>query len=221
VAALTSGDRSVPASRVREKAFELLGRDSESLTERNFVRILKDAHDGDAIDLRRRGDDYEVAVAVQAAPVAEQLTRAAAAAAPAARTAATPPVARGMGPRGAGARGRGPIGRGAAPPPDLLLLGVVEEAQPVAPLPTTITATLSPESAKATETTAPEVTVEKSAPRVRGRKKPAAKKTAAKTPRVTAPALAPISVPEPAIAPGVAKSRRASRGKKKTAAVEA
>ena len=41
VAALTSGDRGVPASRVRERAFELLGRDSESLSERNFVRILR------------------------------------------------------------------------------------------------------------------------------------------------------------------------------------
>ena len=79
VAALTSGDRAVPASRVREQAFKILGRDSESLSERNFIRILKDAHDGDVVDLRRRGDDYEVAVAVQAAPVADQLSNAAAA----------------------------------------------------------------------------------------------------------------------------------------------
>src|SRR6185503_1469395 len=102
VAALTSGDRAVPASRVRQKAFELLGRDSESLSERNFVRILKDAHDGDVVDLRRRGDDWEVAVAVQVAPVAEQLNRAAAATSSTPKPAAPPPVPRGMGPRGAG-----------------------------------------------------------------------------------------------------------------------
>ena len=128
VAALTSGDRAVPASRVRQQAFELLGRDSESLSERNFIRILKDAHDGDVIDLRRRGDDYDVAMAAQVAPVAEQLNRAAAAASPAPKPAGAPPVPRGMGPRGAGSRGRGPARRGSEPPPDLLLLGVVEEA---------------------------------------------------------------------------------------------
>jgi hypothetical protein len=46
------------ASDVRRVAHELLGRDSESLSEKNFTRILKDAHDSDIIDLRRRGDDY-------------------------------------------------------------------------------------------------------------------------------------------------------------------
>jgi uncharacterized protein (TIGR00288 family) len=219
VGALTSGDRAVPASQVREKAFELLGRDSESLSERNFVRILKDAHDGDVVDLRRRGDDYEVAVAVQAAPVADQLNRAAAAAAPAARPGSAPPIARGMGPRGAGARGRGPIGRATEPPPDLLLLGVVEEPAP-APLPT-VTATLAPESAS-TDTSAPEVTVEASKPaRGRGKKKAAAKKAPAKTARPAAAAAAPAPVPvaaaEPAPASRATKSRRGARGKKKTA----
>ena len=220
VAALTSGERAVPASSVREKAFELLGRDSESLSERNFVRILKDAHDGDVIDLRRRGDDYEVAVAVQVAPVAEQLSRAAAAAAPPPRPAGTPPAARGMGHRGAGARGRGPIGRGQEPPPDLLLLGVVEEAAPAPVAPTTITATLSPGSASSADAAPPEVVVEEtSAPRGRGRKKVAAKKTTTKTARAAATPAPAVEVVAPA-APRATKARR-GRGKKKTAGAAA
>jgi uncharacterized LabA/DUF88 family protein len=219
VAALTSGDRAVPASRVREQAFRILGRDSESLSERNFIRILKDAHDGDVVDLRRRGDDYEVAVAAQVAPVADQLSNAAAAMAPPPRTASAPPAPRGMGPRGAGARGRGPAGRGSAPPPDLLLLGVVDE--PAAPPATTITASLSPvqETGAVTETEAPVAVIDDAAAapkRGRGRKRPAAKKAAAKTPRAAAtPAPAPAAVAAPA-APA-AKSRR-GRGKKKPAA---
>jgi uncharacterized protein (TIGR00288 family) len=216
VAALTSGDRAVPAGAVREKAFELLGRDSESLSERMFVRILKDAHDGDVVDLRRRGDDYEVAQAAQAAPVAEQLNRAAAATSPAARPAG-PPTARGMGPRGAGVRGRGPSSRGSEPLPDLLLLGVVEEA---APLPTTtITASIDALPDTAAETPPQVAIVEEAAPkRARGRKKAAAKKTTAKSARAAAtPAPAPVVVEAPA-APRPTKARRGGRGKKKTAA---
>jgi uncharacterized protein (TIGR00288 family) len=220
VAALTSGDRAVPASRVREQAFGLLGRDSESLSERNFIRILKDAHDSDVIDLRRRGNDYEVAVAAQAAPVAEQLNRAAAAMTPAARP-ATPPVARGMGPRGAGARGRGPARRGSEPPPDLLLLGVVEEAAPAAPPTTTITASLAPTSAGTRADAEPPVAIiEEAAPkRGRGKKKVAAKKAGAKTAR-TAPVPEPVAeVAEvPVAAPRATKTRRGGRGKKKVAA---
>ena len=44
-------------------------------SDRMFVRILKDAHDNGIIDLRRRGDDFEVARAAEAAPVAEQVAR--------------------------------------------------------------------------------------------------------------------------------------------------
>ena len=79
-----------PRSLVRSTARALLGRDSESLSERNFTRILQDAHDADVIDLRRRGDDYEVAAAVGAAPVAAQL-----AAAETANTPAAKPLRRG------------------------------------------------------------------------------------------------------------------------------
>lgn len=107
---------------VRHKAHEILGRDSESLSERNFHRILRDAHDAEAIDLRRRGDDYEVSLPAKAPSVAEQVSKAEAAATPAAPKAA-PAVPRGMGPRGIPGRGRG-AGRGQIPP-ELLMVGVV------------------------------------------------------------------------------------------------
>jgi uncharacterized protein (TIGR00288 family) len=128
---LTTGDETVRASAVRQRAHELLGRDSESLSERNFTRILQDAHDANVIDLRRRGDDYEVSRAVAAAPVADQLAAAEASAAPAPAPAAPGPRL-GLGPRGAGARGRGKTGE---VPADLLSIGVVETAtpQPAAP----------------------------------------------------------------------------------------
>ena len=130
VAALASVDEAVPSERVRQKAFALLGRDSESLSERNFARILRDAHDGDVVDLRKRGDAFEVAAAATAPSVADQLQvkeAALKATADRAKASNTPPVPRGMGPRGAPARG----GRGlakAAPPASLFLVGVVDDA---------------------------------------------------------------------------------------------
>jgi uncharacterized protein (TIGR00288 family) len=215
VAALTSGDRAVPASRVRQQAFELLGRDSESLSERNFIRILKDAHDGDVIDLRRRGDDYEVAVAVQVAPVAEQLNRAAAATAPPPKPSTAPPVPRGMGPRGAGPGRRGPAGRG-APPPDLLLLGVVEEAAPPAPPLPTITASLASTSHPTHEDEGVPVAIIEEAPkRGRGRKKAAAKKPAGKSPRAGGRGNAPaVGATGDSTAAPAAKPPRRARAKK-------
>ncbi len=215
VAALTSGDRAMPASRVRQQAFELLGRDSESLSERNFIRILKDAHDGEVIDLRRRGDDYEVAVAAQVAPVSEQLNRAAAATTPVPKTSAAPPVPRGMGPRGAGSRGRGATGRTGELSTDLLLLGVVEESLPAAAAPTTITASLDPASHRDDENTqAPVELIETPTSKGgRGRKKAPAKKAAGKTSRG-----APRAAASESAAP-VAKPRR-PRAKKTAAAAE-
>jgi hypothetical protein len=130
---LAPGDGTVRASDVRRRARQLLGRDSESLNDRMFVRVLKDAHDQGIIDLRRRGDDFEVARAADAAPVSEQLAdrerAAVAASAPEGGAYAAPaaPV-RGMGPRGAGAGRQGARGRLPAPPPDLLSIGVVETA---------------------------------------------------------------------------------------------
>ncbi len=137
VAALATGDDAVPSERVRAKAFALLGRDSESLSERNFARILRDAHDGDVIDLRKRGDAFEVASVAPVPSVADQLEvkDAALKAADAKEKAAnTVIVPRGMGHRGAPARGgRGGFGgKPSGPPPNLLLLGAVDDA-PSAP----------------------------------------------------------------------------------------
>ena len=125
------GEGTARASEVRSAARELLGRDSESLSERNFLRILQDAHDADIVDLRRRGADYEVAPAAPALPVSQQL---AAAEPPKALPPATPSTPTGMGARSSPpsrGRGRGPIGaRVGVMPPDLLSVGVVETSRP-------------------------------------------------------------------------------------------
>ncbi|MBA3891136.1 MAG: NYN domain-containing protein [Gemmatimonadaceae bacterium] len=127
VEALATGDAAVRASAVRARARELLGRDSESLSERNFSRILRDAHDADRVDLRRRGDDFEVGRAAEAAPVAEQLAKAERAATPVAPAASAPAPRAGMGHRGAPARGG--RGRPAIPlPKELLSVGIVPVA---------------------------------------------------------------------------------------------
>jgi uncharacterized LabA/DUF88 family protein len=125
VAALVGGDTAVLASDVRAKAAELLGRDSDSLSERNFSRILRDAHDADVIDIRRRGDDYDVALATTAPPVAEQLNVAAGARTGASgpAPAAAPAAPRGLGPRGSK---RGSFGGRGTLPPELLSVGVVD-----------------------------------------------------------------------------------------------
>ena len=126
VSAVTAGDSTARASAVRVAARELLGRDSESLSEQNFTRILKDAHDADVIDLRRRGNDYEVAQAAAALPIAEQLSSTEAAQTPPPPTAPSAP--RGMAPRGVPMRGRGFGGaKGKSLPSDLLSIGVVED----------------------------------------------------------------------------------------------
>ena len=121
----------VRASDVRTRARGILGRDSASLSERNFERILRDAHDGQVIDLRRRGNDFEVALAVPTDSVAQQLGQAEAAATPAPVVAAPSP--RGMAHRGGGLRGRPSRGAAGAPPPELLLVGVVEESPSIQP----------------------------------------------------------------------------------------
>jgi uncharacterized LabA/DUF88 family protein len=179
VAALTTGDEAVRAGEVRTKARELLGRDSESLSDRNFPRILKDAHDGDVIDLRRRGDDFEIARAAEAESVSAQLAKTAASNAPPAST--TPAAPRGMGPRGvSGVRGRG--GRPGAPPADLmsnlLSIGVVGPSSGATP---TVSHAPVPAPAAAPLATPPAVVnapvAEPAGAKGRGRK-PAAKKRA-------------------------------------------
>ena len=202
VASLVAGDEAVRASVVRAKARDLLGRDSESLSDRNFPRILKDAHDNDVIDLRRRGDDFEIARAVEAESVSDQLAKSAAANAPAAP--AAPPVPRGMGARGVAApRGRG--GRPGAPPPDLLSIGVVRPVTAPAPASQSAgepaaatTASVSdarPEAAVRADAKAPKPRTKRAAKKTTaaqsenggtppsGAKAPAAKKTAAKKSR--------------------------------------
>ena len=131
VEALTTGDASAMAEAVRVKARELLGRDSESLSERNFTRIMRDTHDAGAVEVRRRGDSFEVSRVEGSVSVADQLSAAevqAKAEAPAAPAVA--PAPRGVGAaRGLPAKGA----RGAKVPPQLLLLGVVDDTPAPAP----------------------------------------------------------------------------------------
>jgi hypothetical protein len=200
VDALTSRPEDVVrASDVRVRARELLGRDSQTLAEHYFGRILRDAHDADVIDLRRRGDDFEVARAAEAAPVAEQLSRAAAAAPP--TTSAAPPAPRGMGPRGGGPGrgGRGSFGvRVGAPPPDLLSIGVVDipsgpssrEAVPV-PL-------IESEPPPVVDAETVEVEAEPRPAAKRGtRARPVAGRAAKKTPATKTAAVAPAAETKP------------------------
>ena len=130
VAAVVTGDDSVPSEKVRVKAHQLLGRDSESLSERNFARILKDAHDAGIVDLRKRGDAFEVTAGTGAASIADQLAVAEKAATPVAAPSA--PAPRGMGHRSVPSKGRG--GAKPAVPQGLLLLGMVEEPAAAAPV---------------------------------------------------------------------------------------
>jgi uncharacterized protein (TIGR00288 family) len=184
-ASMVQGDRAVAASALRRKAFELLGRDSESLSERFFNRVLRDAHDADIIDLRRRGDDFEVALPSVVAPVAEQLNRAAAAHAPAASAPAAALVQRGMGPRGIPARGRGARG---GLPPELLMVGVVETAPP-APAPVTAepeapASAAAPIKSRTRKTKAKAAAgAEAKAPKKKAPRSPRAKKTVEVTPK--------------------------------------
>jgi uncharacterized protein (TIGR00288 family) len=114
VARMVNGDSTVNASDVRRQARVVLGRDSESLNERNFSRILKDAHDSGVIALRIEGHRTEVGAAVASAQETES-PRAVA-------SAALAPL---------GLRGRsGGRGRMSAIPPELLALGVVESPIP-------------------------------------------------------------------------------------------
>ena len=218
VEALVQGDDATSASEARTKAFELLGRDSESLSSRMFERILQDAHDANMIDLRRRGNDFEVARAADAASIVEQLKTVDDAQKAEAKAAAAllPQAPRGMGARGVaprgGSRGRAPAG----PPADLLMFGVVG-ARPVgAVAPATngaaapaAAAVLVPAAAAAVLAPAPavdEVAVA-SAPPAPGRgrgAKPAAKKEA---PAKVAPAkVAPAKAPAPAAKKVAAKA---------------
>jgi uncharacterized protein (TIGR00288 family) len=174
--AMVQGDRAVAASALRRRAFELLGRDSESLSDRFFNRVLRDAHDADIIDLRRRGDDFEVALPAPVAPVAEQLNRAAAAhAGPTAAPAPASAAPRGMGPRGIPSRGRS--GTRGAPPADLLMVGVVDTPSEPKPVVTEAPATAPVKKARRTRAKGTK------AKAASAEAKPAAKKKASRSPR--------------------------------------
>jgi hypothetical protein len=208
VETLTTDDEDATrASDVRQRAREILGHDSESLNERMFVRILKDAHDAGVIDLRRRGDDFEVARATEVAPVAEQIARADIAATPVRAQSAAPRL--GMGPRGAGGgRGRPRLD---GPPPELLTLGIVEEPAPAAssappsfepatPRPEEMVATVSPNG------------IPESVPDVTSRRRGAGRKRGRATPIVSHPVQAAPSVP--AESPPAARKSRAKTAAK-------
>jgi len=188
-----NGDAAAAASLVRSTARALLGRDSESLSERNFTRILQDAHDADVVDLRRRGNDYEVAASAGAPPVAAQLA--------AAETANTPVVAapRGMGQRG----GRGPMGRSGAPPANILNVGVVGQRAGATPARPAVEMPIA-----AIEST-PTVEVAEVKKPARGRKRASAKKAT--------PAKAAEPVAE---TPPVARKRASRGGRKKATTTE-
>jgi hypothetical protein len=132
VEALTqSAADAVGTPAVREQAFALLGRDSESLGERMFDRIVRDAADAGLVALRADGDRPTVGrVEPASTNVADQLNRASAAAQAAPGAADASVLRGGLGVRGL-ARGRGPRGAG-GPPPELLLLGAVQTAAPAA-----------------------------------------------------------------------------------------
>jgi hypothetical protein len=183
VDAAATGNKAAPASRIRAKARELLGRDSESLSERNFLRILHDAHDADVIDLRKRGSDYEVAKAVAAPPVERQLETAAIKNAPI--PPAVTPTPRGMGARGIGRPGSGK----GAPPPGLLNVGVVALPS-AAPVSAPTNTAKAPEDSDAVAVAA--IAADATAAPAKGRKRGGAKKTARKKTEA-APAGAPAA----------------------------
>jgi uncharacterized protein (TIGR00288 family) len=194
------------ASDVRKTARELLGRDSESLSERNFTRILKDAHDSDIIDLRRRGDDYEVRPAVVAAPIGDQLGAAALANAPAPAAAAAP-VPRGMGARGGGGRMQRGGTKSNALPIDLLSVGVVDYDAPIsAPLPPAPAVVASVPAVVLAEAHAP------ASKPTRGRKGTAKKAPpASKAPAAKTAPVKPVAKPVAKAASKIARKKTATR----------
>ncbi len=207
---------------VRESAAALLGRDSESLSERNFTRILQDAHDADVIDLRKRGDSWEVAPVQQVGEVSEQLAKHEAANAP--KPVAGPPAPRGMGSRG-GMRG----GRPSAPPPGLLMVGVVDESPsvvstpvPSAAAPVAAVAPAAKPAPRAPELALTPATPAKSPAKPNGRR-PAAKKAAPAKPAVkaAAPAKAPVAKAPVAKAPAKKTAPAAKKAAAKAPAKKA
>ena len=215
VESLVQGEDATSASAARQRAFELLGRDSESLSVRNFERILQDAHDASMVDLRRRGNDFELARAADAAPITDQLKSVDQAHAAAAAASAPPPPPRGMSHRGVAPRGMGGRGKGlAAPSAELLMVGVVgpRAAAPV------VAETRAPILAPALVTAA-EVTLA-DAPAAKGSgRKPVTKKAAVKVPAAKVAAKPAPKAPAKAAskAPTTAEGKEVGKAAVKTA----
>jgi uncharacterized LabA/DUF88 family protein len=218
VASLVSGDSAAAASLVRSTARALLGRDSESLSERNFTRILQDAHDADVVDLRRRGADYEVASATGAPTVAAQLASAEIANAPPAKS--TTPAPRGMAARG----GRGPMGRAGAPPAHILNVGVVGTRSAARqPAEATASATAADTPTGTIDSPAPSAVAEAAPAEApsRGRKRGgSARKSSAKKKTATADGAAETAEASGAEPAKPAARKRATRGGRKKAAAD-
>lgn len=226
VEALVSGEETTTASAVRRKAYEILGRDSDSLSARNFERMLSDSHDADMIDLRRRGHDFEVARAAMAAPIAAQLETHDQAHKAAAAANAPPPAPRGMAHRGVG--GRAKSGRGGpAIDPSLLMVGVVggqpqpAKAPAAAPAPVVAEVKSAPAvpapAAEPASTEAPRSSARgaKSAAKNAGRGAKPAPKPAAKPAAKTA-AKAPAKTAAKKAAPAKAPAKKAAKSAKKS-----
>ncbi|MBL0169240.1 MAG: NYN domain-containing protein [Gemmatimonadaceae bacterium] len=228
VESLVSGDESTSASAARERAFALLGRNSESLSARNFERVLQDAHDANMIDLRRRGNDFEVARAAEAASIVEQLKSVddAQKAVTAAANALLPQAPRGMGARGIGGRGKGPVG----PPPALLMVGVVGSSASavngtpaVAPVVTPVVE-VAPVVPAAAESTMAEAKAAPKGAKAAGKPpvaapakaagKAPAKKAAKPAPKAKAPAKTVAKTPAKPVAKVVAKAPAKAATKK-------
>ncbi len=180
VALAGDAETAVPAVEVRRKAHELLGRDSESLSERFFNRILSDAHDAKVVELRKRGDAYEVAPAPEAPP-AEETPAEPATPEPsqAARSAAGAASLR----RGIRSRGGRPGGRPAEVPPELLSIGVVDSPVGATPATPTSRGDAQPDESPESKAGKTEGAATKSAST--GRKR-ATRSTAKKTAKTTA-----------------------------------
>jgi uncharacterized protein (TIGR00288 family) len=216
VAEVATVDAAAPAEIVRQRAFSLLGRDSESLADRMFTRILRDAHDASVIDLRKRGHSYEASPAASAPSVTEQLNIAAAAH-EAANPVAVVPATRSIVGRRAGG------GRGKEIPAGLLSIGVVEldDVKPSTPAPEPAPAAAAVQTNAATKAPTSKGTASKAtaAKPAKGKPVAAAKPPAAK-PAATKPAAAKPAATKPVAAPKPA-AKKAPAAKKKPAAKKA
>ena len=122
------------------------------------------------MDLRKRGDAFEVTAAAGAASIADQLAVAEKAATPVATPSA--PAPRGMGQRSVPSKGRGAK---PAVPQGLLMLGMVEEPEAAAPV---LEAALDADAPKKGKSAAKKVSAKGSTKAPKAPKAPKTEKTA-------------------------------------------